>query len=365
MAMTLIPPISFSDDRATGLAGLDQRSREIFRRLVDTYLETGEPVGSRSISKMLPSGLSPASIRNVMMDLEDSGLIYSPHTSAGRIPTEAGLRFFVDALLDVGSVTENERTIIDAQIKSGNHPRRFEDVLGDASMMLSGLSHCAGVVLSPKLSPRLKHIEFVNLSPGRALVILVSEEGSVENRVIDVPAGLPASIFMRATNYLSAVAQGRTIDEVQNWISTEMQKLRSELDEVSARLVETGLAVWAGGSDFDARSLIVKGQANLLENTTATIDFDRMRKLFEDIENKRELVDLLGLAERAEGVRIFIGSENKLFSMSGSSLIAAPFRNAENKIVGVLGIIGPTRLNYARIIPMVDYTAKVVGKLIS
>lgn len=365
VAMTLIPPISFSDDRATGLAGLDQRSREIFRRLVDTYLETGEPVGSRSISKMLPSGLSPASIRNVMMDLEDSGLIYSPHTSAGRIPTEAGLRFFVDALLDVGSVTENERTIIDAQIKSGNHPRRFEDVLGDASMMLSGLSHCAGVVLSPKLSPRLKHIEFVNLSPGRALVILVSEEGSVENRVIDVPAGLPASIFMRATNYLSAVAQGRTIDEVQNWIATEMQKLRSELDEVSARLVETGLAVWAGGSDFDARSLIVKGQANLLENTTATIDFDRMRKLFEDIENKRELVDLLGLAERAEGVRIFIGSENKLFSMSGSSLIAAPFRNAENKIVGVLGIIGPTRLNYARIIPMVDYTAKVVGKLIS
>ena len=363
--MTIIPPKPFIDEKLSGVAGLDQRSREIFRRLVDTYLETGEPVGSRSISKSLPSGLSPASIRNVMMDLEDSGLIYSPHTSAGRMPTEVGLRFFVDSLLEVGSVTESERSIIDAQIKTGNRPRRFEDVLGEASMMLSGLSHCAGVVMSPKISIRLKHIEFVNLAPGRALVILVGEDGSVENRVIDVPAGLPASIFMRATNYLSAAAQGRTIDEVQKFISHEVKKLHSELDEVSARLVETGLAVWTGGVEFDARSLIVKGQANLLENTTATADLDRMRKLFEDIENKRELVDLLGLAERAEGVRIFIGSENKLFSMSGSSLIAAPFRNDEDKIVGVLGIIGPTRLNYARIIPMVDYTAKMVGRLLS
>jgi heat-inducible transcriptional repressor len=353
------------DEKTVGLAGLDQRSRDIFRRLVDTYLETGDPVGSRSISKSLPSGLSPASIRNVMMDLEDSGLIYSPHTSAGRIPTETGLRFFVDALLDVGSVTDNERAMIDAQIKSGSGPHRLENVLGEASLMLSGLSQCAGVVMSPKISTRLRHIEFVNLSPGRALVILVGEEGSVENRVIDVPPGLPASIFMRATNYLSAAAQGRTIDEVQTFIAGEMIKLRSELDEVSARLIETGLAVWTGGSDFDARSLIVKGQANLLENTTATADLDRMRRLFEDIENKRELVDLLGLAERADGVRIFIGSENKLFSMSGSSLIAAPFRNDEDKIVGVLGIIGPTRLNYARIIPMVDYTAKVVGRLLS
>ncbi len=363
--MSIIPPKSFIDEKLSGVAGLDQRSREIFRRLVDTYLETGEPVGSRSISKSLPSGLSPASIRNVMMDLEDSGLIYSPHTSAGRMPTEVGLRFFVDSLLEIGSVTESERSIIDAQIKTGSRPRRFEDVLGEASMMLSGLSQCAGVVMSPKMSIRLKHIEFVNLSPGRALVILVGEDGSVENRVIDVPAGLPASIFMRATNYLSAAAQGRTIDEVQKIISHEVKKLHSELDEVSARLVETGLAVWAGGVEFDARSLIVKGQANLLENTTATADLDRMRKLFEDIENKRELVDLLGLAERAEGVRIFIGSENKLFSMSGSSLIAAPFRNDEDKIVGVLGIIGPTRLNYARIIPMVDYTAKMMAKIIS
>jgi heat-inducible transcriptional repressor len=363
--MTIIPPKPFVDEKLSGIAGLDQRSREIFRKLVDTYLETGEPVGSRSISKSLPSGLSPASIRNVMMDLEESGLIYSPHTSAGRMPTEAGLRFFVDALLEVGAINATERASIDAQVKASNRNRRYEDVLGEASTMLSGLSQCAGIVMSPKLNSKLKHIEFVNLSPGRALVILVSEDGSVENRLIDVPPGLPASVFIRATNYLSAMGQGRSIDEVQKLVTKEVQKLRTELDELSARLVETGMAVWSGASDPDSKNLIVKGQANLLEQPGALADLERIRKLFDDIENKRDLVDILGLAEKAEGVRIFIGSENKLFSMSGSSLIVAPFKNDEEKIVGVLGIIGPTRLNYARIIPMVDYTAKVVGRLIS
>jgi heat-inducible transcriptional repressor len=362
--MSMIPPKPL-DEKLSGVAALDQRSREIFRKVVDTYLETGEPVGSRTISKVLPASLSPASVRNVMMDLEDSGLIFSPHTSAGRIPTEMGLRFFVDSLLEVGAISDAERSRIDSQIKASNRNRRFEDVLGEATAMLSGLSQCAGVVMSPKRTTRLKHIEFVNLAPGRALVILVGEDGSVENRVIEVPPGLPASIFLRATNYLSAVAQGRSIAEVQQQIAQEMQKLRCELDSLSATLVQDGLAVWVGDADPDARSLIVKGQANLLENTTAVIDLERMRKLFEDIENKRELVDLLGLAEKAEGVRIFIGSENRLFSMSGSSLVAAPLKNEQEKIVGVLGIIGPTRLNYARIIPMVDYTAKVVGRLIS
>jgi heat-inducible transcriptional repressor len=355
--MTILPP------KDAGIAALDRRSREIFRRLVDTYLETGEPVGSRTISKVLPATLSPASVRNVMMDLEDAGLIFSPHTSAGRVPTEMGLRFFVDSLLEVGAISESERSHIDAQIKAGNRARRFEDVLGEATSMLSGLSQCAGVVMSPKLTARLRHIEFVNLAPGRALVILVSEDGAVENRVVDVPPGLPASVFVRATNFLSAMAQGRTILEVQKLIAGELAKLKTELDDVSARLVQDGLAVWAG--DPEVRSLIVRGQANLLENTTALADLERMRKLFEDIENKKELVDLLGLAEQAEGVRIFIGSENRLFSLSGSSLVAAPLKNDQEKIVGVLGIIGPTRLNYARIIPMVDYTAKVLGRLIS
>ena len=362
--MSLLPPRPL-DEKLNGIAALDQRSRDIFRRLVDTYLETGEPVGSRTISKVLPHTLSPASVRNVMSDLEEAGLIHAPHTSAGRIPTEVGLRFFVDSLLEVGAISPTERASIDAQIKATNRQRRTEDVLGEATTLLSGLSQCAGVVLAPKLNTKLKHIEFVNLGSGRALVILVGEDGTVENRVVDVPAGLPASAFLRATNYLSSVAQGRSLAEVQGLITQEMQKLRGELDELSARLVQDGLAVWGGDAAGDARSLIVRGQANLLENAGAVTDLERMRRLFDDIENKRDLADLLGLAENADGVRIFIGSENRLFSLSGSSLVAAPLRNEQEKIVGVLGIIGPTRLNYARIIPMVDYTAKVVGKLIS
>ncbi|MGQ0484729.1 MAG: heat-inducible transcriptional repressor HrcA [Hyphomicrobiales bacterium] len=363
--MSSIPPKPFLDEKLTGLAGLDRRSRDIFRRLVDTYLETGEPVGSRTISRILPSGLSPASVRNVMMDLEDAGLIYSPHASAGRVPTEAGLRFFVDAVMEVGAMAPDERAHIDAQIAASNRQRRIEDVLGEATMLLSGLSHCAGVVMAPKMNARLKHIEFVNLAPGRALVILVGEDGAVENRVIDVPPGLPPATFVKATNYLSTRFQGKTIAEVQRFMREEMASLRHELDDVSARIVEAGIAVWSGDSDPDAKTLIVRGQANLLENATAVDDLERIRKLFDDIENKRELVQLLGLAEAGEGVRIFIGSENRLFSLSGSSLIVAPYRNSEEKIVGVLGIIGPTRMNYARIIPMVDYTAKVVGRLLT
>jgi heat-inducible transcriptional repressor len=362
--MSLLPPKSL-DEKLPGIAGLDQRSRDIFRRLVDTYLETGEPVGSRTISKVLPNTLSPASVRNVMSDLEEAGLIHAPHTSAGRVPTEVGLRFFVDSLLEVGAISETERASIDAQIRASNRQRRTEDVLGEATTLLSGLSQCAGVVLAPKLNTRLKHIEFVNLGSGRALVILVGEDGTVENRVVEVPPGLPASVFIRATNYLSSIAQGRSLDEVQLLIAQELQKQRAELDELSARLVQDGLAVWGGDAATDTRSLIVRGQANLLENASAVTDLDRMRRLFDDIENKRDLAELLGLAENADGVRIFIGSENRLFSLSGSSLVAAPLRNEQEKIVGVLGIIGPTRLNYARIIPMVDYTAKVVGRLIS
>jgi len=362
--MAIIKPPSSSLVDRPGLAGLDQRSREIFRNIVETYIATGEPVGSRTISKALASHLSPASIRNVMMDLEETGLIYAPHTSSGRMPTEVGLRFFVDALLEVNAIDDTERARIDAEVAASNRQRRAEDVLGEASAMLSGLSHCASLVMSPKYNAKLKHIEFVSLSPGRALVILVSEDGSVENRLVEVPPGLPASAFIRATNYLSSLAQGRSIDEVRKHVAHEVQGLRRELDDISARLVESGLAVWSAHDDPVARNLIVKGQANLLERNDAA-DLERIRRLFDDIENKKDLVEVLGLAEKAEGVRIFIGSENRLFSMSGSSLIVAPFKNKEEKIVGVLGVIGPTRLNYARIIPMVDYTAKLVGHLLS
>jgi heat-inducible transcriptional repressor len=363
--MSMIPPRNGSDDRLTGIAGLDQRSRDIFRRLVDTYLETGEPVGSRTIARILPSSLSPASVRNVMMDLEDAGLIFSPHTSAGRVPTELGLRFFVDAVMEVGAMPTEERARIDAQIAASNRQRRLEDMLGEATTLLSGLSHCAGVIVAPKLNARLKHIEFVNLGPGRALVILVGEDGSVENRVIEVPPGLPPSVLVQASNYLSTRFQGKTIDEVQRFVRQELTTLRQELDELSARVVESGIGQWSGGAEADEKTLIVRGQANLIDNATAAADLDRIRKLFEDIENKKELVQLLGAADVGEGVRIFIGSENRLFSLSGSSIIVAPYRNKEEKIVGVMGIIGPTRMNYARIIPMVDYTAKAIGRLLT
>ncbi len=312
--MTMIPPKPLNEDRLTGVAGLDQRSRDIFRRLVDTYLETGEPVGSRTIARILPSSLSPASVRNVMMDLEDAGLIFSPHTSAGRVPTEQGLRFFVDAVMEVGSMPTDDRARIDAQIAASNRQRRIEDVLGEATTLLSGLSHCAGVILAPKINARLKHIEFVNLGPGRALVILVGEDGSVENRVIQVPPGLPPSTFIQASNYLSTRFQGKTIDEVQRFVRDEMQLLRRELDEISARIVEAGIAQWSGGSDNEDKTLIVRGQANLIENATAAADLERIRKLFEDIENKRELVQLWVPrregGEMGEGVRVlsmFIG----------------------------------------------------------
>jgi heat-inducible transcriptional repressor len=352
------------DERAQGLAQLDLRSRDIFRRLVETYLDTGEPVGSRTISRILPSTLSPASVRNVMMDLEESGLIYSPHTSAGRVPTNAGLRFFVDALLEVGSISPEERSRIDSQMTGANRSRRVEEVLGEATTLLSGLSHCAGLLVAPKTNSRLKHIEFVSLAPGRGLVILVAEDGTVENRAIDLPLGLPPSALIKASNYLSARMQGKTIAEGQRLMQEEIATLRTELDELTAKVIADGIATWSGNVDEEGRTLIVKGQGNLIDNLTALDDLERVRQLFDDLENKKGLIQLLGHAETGEGVRIFIGAENKLFSMSGSSLIVAPYRNREEKIVGALGIIGPTRMNYARIIPMVDYTARIIGRLI-
>jgi heat-inducible transcriptional repressor len=353
------------DPKLTGLAALDQRSREIFRQLVETYLDTGEPVGSRTISRGLSVNLSPASVRNVMADLEDTGLIASPHTSAGRIPTDLGLRFFVDAIMERGSLSRDERRDIDSHISMLDRQQRVEDVLADATNVLSGLSHCAGLVVTPKVNVRLRHIEFVNLSPGKALVVLVGEDGTVENRAIDVPAGLPASTLSRVSNFLNAHLRGKTIPEAQTFMASEIETLNRELDELSAQVVEQGLAVWAGDDREDSKTLIVRGRANLLENLTALDDLERLRKLFEDLEEKKELRRLLGLAEKGEGVRIFIGSENKLFSLSGSSVIVSPYHDQENNVVGVVGVIGPTRMHYARIVPMVDYTARLVGRLLS
>jgi heat-inducible transcriptional repressor len=350
-------------EAALGLRQLNERSREIFKRIVETYLATGEPVGSRNLSRTLPMTLSPASVRNVMSDLEGLGLIYAPHTSAGRLPTQTGLRLFIDGLLEVGDITLEERNQIESRIAGSGRRRAIEDLLGEAGEMLSGLSRCAGVVLVDKQSKRLKHIEFVNLGGRRALAVLVGEDGDVENRIVTLPDGLPLSSLHEASNYLNARIAGLTLAEARARIEKEIEERRAQLDALTARVVTEGLATWSGDGD-DRKSLIVCGRAHLLEDVRAMEDLERVRLLFEDLDTKTDLIQLLGLAERAEGVRIFIGSENKLFSLSGSALIVSPFEDTEQKIVGVLGVIGPTRLNYARIIPMVDYTARLLGRLV-
>jgi heat-inducible transcriptional repressor len=299
-----------------------------------------------------------------MSDLEHLGLVYAPHTSAGRLPTELGLRFFVDALMEVGNLSEQDRRNIEAQTAAAGAAKPIETVLSEVSALLSGLTRSAGVVLTHKINVRLKHIEFVRLEPERALVVLVAEDGQVENRVLDLPAGLPTSALTEASNFLNARIRGKTLAEAKAELESALQAAQAELDQLTQKIVAAGLASWSGG-ESEERSLIVRGHANLLDDLHALEDLERVRLLFDDLETKRGVIDLLGLAEGAEGVRIFIGSENKLFSLSGSSTIIAPYRDGSGRIVGVIGVIGPTRLNYARIIPMVDYTAKVVGQMLS
>jgi heat-inducible transcriptional repressor len=346
-----------------GLAQLNERSREIFRQIVESYLATGEPVGSRNLSRLLPMTLSPASVRNVMSDLEQLGLVYAPHTSAGRLPTEMGLRFFVDALMQIGDLTDDDRRAIEAQAAASGESKSIEAVLIEASGLLSGLSRAAGVVLTTKTNQRLKHVEFVRLEPERALVVLVAEDGQIENRVLKVSVGLPTSALTEASNFLNAHILGKTLAEARTELERALELQQAELDELTHKMVAAGLASWSGG-ETNERRLIVRGQAHLLDDLKALADLERVRLLFDDLEKRRELIDLLGRAEQGEGVRVFIGSENKLFSLSGSSTIVAPYHDASGHIIGVLGVIGPTRLNYARIVPMVDYTAKMVSKLL-
>ncbi len=350
-------------DGKSGLQLLNERSRTILRRIVESYLTTGEPVGSRNLARALPITLSPASIRNVMSDLEHLGLIISPHTSAGRMPTQLGLRMFVDGLLEIGDISQDERKQIEAQI-GFQREKSVDQLLAEAGEMISGLSHCAGVVLAEKQVARLKHIEFVPLEPGKGLVVLVDEEQNVENRIISLPAGLPPSALQEASNYLNTHIRGLTIGEARAGIEKSLKDAKAELDILTQKVIKAGLAEWSGVSD-DRKSLIVRGQGNLLKDLTAVEDLERIRQLFDDLESKRDIVQLLGDSEHAEGVKIFIGSENKLFSLSGSSLVVAPFRDETRRIVGVLGVIGPTRLNYARIIPMVDYTARLISRILT
>ncbi len=339
---------------------LNERSREIFRQIVDAYVQTGEPVGSRLLSKKLEGRLSPASIRNVMADLEDAGLLYAPHTSAGRLPTQAGLRMFVDGLLQLGDLTPEERGSI--EVRCAAQGRGVQDVLTEATAMLSGLSHCAGLVVAPKQETTLRQIEFVDLGPGKALVVLVMENGLVENRVIDLPLNLPRSALAQATNYLTDRLRGRTIANARTEIEAELGQRKAELDELAQKVVQAGLAVWS--NEGGRGTLIVRGQARLLEDVSAVGDLERIRQLMEELEQEQELLNLIEVTQKGDGVQIFIGSENKLFSLTGCTTIVAPFRNGRQEVVGAIGVIGPTRMNYARIIPMVDFTAQVVGRVL-
>ncbi len=349
----------FPATNTTSLAELDARSRDIFRELVEAYLDTGEPVGSRTLSKRSALNLSPASIRNTLADLASAGLLSAPHTSAGRMPTHAGLRLFVDGLLQIGDLDSGDRKEIDDRVAAVG--RRTEDVLSEASTLLSGLAGGAGLVAAAASEAPLRHVEFVGLAPGEVLAVLVSENGSVENRLMRAPAGMPPAALIEAGNFLSARLRGRTLAQALSEIQTEIAERRAQLDEAASELVRQGVADWTGP---ETRQLIVRGQARLLESVQAVEDIERIRMLFDDIERKEGLLALLDEARAGQGVRLFIGSENPLFSLSGSSVIVSPYRNSENRIIGAIGVIGPTRLNYARVIPLVDYTAQVVGRLL-
>lgn len=342
------------------LSDMNDRSREVFRRVVEGYLESGDPVGSRTLTRSMTEKLSAATIRNVMQDLEFLGLLDSPHVSAGRIPTQLGLRMFVDSLLEVGSLADEDRERIDAT--TGSNDQDVASLLDHVGAALSGITRGASLVLAPKVEAPIRHIEFVSLSPERALVVLVLANGQVENRIFTPPPGQTPSSMREAANFLNALAEGKTLTELRRTITAEIGKRRQEIDVLAQDLVQSGLAVWENPGETSER-LIVRGRANLIEEEG--IDLERIRSLFDDLERKRDIAEFLELAETGEGVRIFIGSENKLFSLSGSSLVVSPYMNADRKIIGAVGVIGPTRLNYGRIVPIVDYTAQLVGRLVS
>ncbi|MDP5366814.1 MAG: heat-inducible transcriptional repressor HrcA [Paracoccaceae bacterium] len=341
---------------------MNDRSREVFRRVVEGYLESGDPVGSRTLTRTMSEKVSAATIRNVMQDLEYLGLLGSPHVSAGRIPTQRGLRMFVDGLLEVSDLNEQDRIKIDETL--GSNTSDMTGMLDRISTALSGVTRGASLVLAPKHEAPIKHVEFVNLGHERALVVLVFADGHVENRLFTPPPGQTPSSMREAANFLNALIEGKTLSDLQTAIRREIDSRRQEIDGLAHALVESGIAVWAGDGDAPER-LIVRGRSNLLSVAGGDEELDRIRHLFDDLERKKDIAEFLDLAQQGEGVRIFIGSENKLFSLSGSSLVVSPYMNADRKIIGAVGVIGPTRLNYGRIVPIVDYTAQLVGRMIS
>lgn len=339
---------------------LNTRSREVFRRLVESYLDTGDPVGSRSLTRDLSENISAATIRNVMQDLEFLGLLESPHVSSGRIPTQLGLRMFVDGFLEVGNLAKTEQAKIEATLDEEGD---IGIMLDQASSLLSGLTGAASVVMAPKSEAPIKHIEFVSLAADRALVVLVTEDGQVENRLFTPPIGQTPSAMREAANFLNATIAGKTVSDMHQIVSEEIKKRHQELDSLAQGLIEEGVAVWSKDPSDDAR-LIVRGRSNLIEESQSEEDMERIKLLFDDLERKKDIAQFLELAQSGEGVRIFIGSENKLFSLSGSSFVVSPYMNSDRKVIGAVGVIGPTRLNYGRVVPIVDYTAQLVGRFL-
>lgn len=342
------------------LDDMNDRSREVFRRVVETYLSSGAPVGSRTLTRDFSERLSAATIRNVMQDLEYLGLLESPHISAGRVPTNQGLRLFVDSLLEIDTVSAVDREKLDAT--RGSNERDLGSMLDNVGKALSSITHSAALVLTPKHEAPIKHIEFVSIAADRTLVVLVFADGHVENRVFHQPPGTPASALREATNFLNAIAAGRTLSELRVRIRDEIVRRRQEIDQMAGDMVERGLALWQNEGEPQER-LIVRGRANLLDQADAD-SLSRIRDLFDDLERKRDIAEFLELTDQGDGVRIFIGAENRLFSLTGSTLVVSPYMNADRKIVGAVGVIGPTRLNYGRIVPIVDYTAQLVGRML-
>ena len=344
------------------LTEMNDRSREVFQRVVEGYLQSGGPVGSRTLTQSLSENLSAATVRNVMQDLEYLGLLDSPHVSSGRIPTQMGLRMFVDGLLEVDGLAITDREKLDGTLSE--NPKDISATLDKIGSALSGITQGASLVLSPKQESEIEHVEFVSLAHDRALVVLVFSNGHVENRLFKPPLGQTPSSLKEAANFLNSIMQGRTLVEAKKIIQSEISLRRQELDSLAADLVENGLVFWEAKGERQER-LIVRGRANLLESEAEEEELERIRLLFNDLERKQDIEEFLNLTEQSDGVRIFIGSENKLFSLSGSSLVVSPYMNSDKKVIGAVGVIGPTRLNYGRIVPIVDYTAQLVGKLIT
>jgi len=340
---------------------LSDRSKQIFKGVIESYLDSGEPVGSEALSKKLGINISTSTIRSIMANLQKEGLLFAPHISAGRLPTDKGMRYFVDGVLEFGRLSKSERETIKNQCRSKGIS--FEDVLDEASKILSSLSNCAGFVVAPKYQNKIKHIEFIRLSSNQIMSIVANENGLVENRILDSNNSYSENTLKQVSNYLNSKFSGKTIDEIKKIISNEIENSQLELNTLSKKLVKEGIIELVPNSE--APYIFLHGQSSLLEDNIVTKDLDQMRNIFDDIENKSNFLSVLESTNKGKGVQIYIGAQNFLFNHSGLSMIMAPYINNEQKIIGAIGVLGPMRINYARIVPLVDYTSKVIGRILS